>query len=97
MGARTHFHMPKETQFKTCIIDVVEDLSVCPVQWPSSFVEQRRYIGVTPGKTHKLLLAYVKDLSKTCSASETTVANWVEEVMEEAGVNISIYGPHSIR
>jgi hypothetical protein len=46
---------------------------------------------------HKLFLAYIEDTHKTCFAKEATVANWVKDIMKQAGIDTEKYGPHSIR
>lgn len=42
-------------------------------------------------------MAYIEDEQKVCSISETTVANWVKELMSKAGVDTKLCGAHSIR
>lgn len=69
-----------------------ENLSICPMQTLSSYIEvtgKNRPAGET-----RLILTYKKPYH---AASSQTIGRWIKYIMEESGIDTSIFRPHSTR
>jgi hypothetical protein len=97
LGAIIHFRQPKETQVKSCSMGIANDVAICPVVTLNLFIQRTIPLRTKLPTEHKLFLGFIDDENKVCSARSGTIASWVKEVMKNAGVDTSLYGPHSIR
>lgn len=97
LGTTIHFRQPKEADVKSCMIGAAQDSELCSVLALNVFLERTRYLRQDLPVGHKLSLAYIEDNTKVDSARPATVANWVKEIMNQAGIDVQKYPPHSIR
>ncbi|KAG1056529.1 hypothetical protein G6F43_001580 [Rhizopus delemar] len=56
-----------------------------------------RYRNDNWNKQHQINKEIIPELNKWNTTKETTVANWVKDIMKQAGIDTEKYGPHSIR
>ncbi|KAG1224241.1 hypothetical protein G6F35_004141 [Rhizopus arrhizus] len=96
LSAVLHFRQAKETQVKTITLGPIEDISVCPVRALETFLKKTTGIRISLPQDHTLFLAYIMEVSKVTSIRPSTLANWVKQLMRQAGVDPN-YKAHSIR
>ncbi|KAG1379850.1 hypothetical protein G6F61_004572 [Rhizopus arrhizus] len=91
-----HFREAKEVQGKSIPIGMGEDGDTCPVRTLKLFLEKTNQIRRKLSDEHTLFLVYIVDSKKVSSIKPITMANWIQQMMREAGVNAK-YKAHSIR
>ncbi|KAG0923548.1 hypothetical protein G6F57_019173 [Rhizopus arrhizus] len=93
-----HSREPKETQVKSAIIGEFEDKDLCPVHTLIQFLINTNNLRQNLPKDHTLFLTYLEQTDKPSdSVRPTTVANWIKDEMEKAGIDITKFQAHSIR
>lgn len=97
VSAFIHFREAKETQVKSVVLGLAEDNSMCLVSTLFSFLQQSSHLRNNLPIDHSSFLAYILEPEKVKSASPSTVATWVSKAMDKAGIDTSVYKPHSIR
>ena len=91
---RTRKHIAENLQFFIVTALLIEkdiDKKLCPIRC------LRHYLRRTKGLRGKDTALFVISQSPFNPAARPTVAQWVKTIMAKAGIDISIYAPHSVR
>lgn len=67
------------------------DLKICPVSVLESYLDKTK---VLRGASTKLFISYESPFNQVC---KQTLARWLKCVLENAGVDITLFGAHSFR
>ena len=92
-----HFRKVKEAPFKTVQLQCIEDKDICPVQTTHTFHQKTFHLRASLPQDHTFFLAYIDNKDKVASIRSSTVAGWIKDHMNKAGIDTSLYKPHSIR
>lgn len=93
-----HAREPKETQVKSTVLGEFTDQDLCPVRTLILFITKTAIIRQDLTKDHTLFLTYLDQEEKpSTSVRPTTVANWIKEALQQAGIDTSLFQAHSIR
>lgn len=93
-----HSREPKEAQVKSTIIGEFEDEDLCSVRTLIQFLTNTSNFRQNLSKDHTLFLTCIEQTDKPSdSLKPTTVANWIKDEMEKAGIDITKFQAHSIR
>ena len=68
------------------------DRRLCVVTVAKEYLKRRQ--NLTSSSVHQLFLAYQKPHN---AVSKSSISRWVKEVMKEAGLDVTIFTPHSVR
>ncbi|KAG0864788.1 hypothetical protein G6F16_010745 [Rhizopus arrhizus] len=93
-----HSREPKEAQVKSTILGEFEDKDLYPVHSLIQFLNNTNNFRQNLPRDHSLFLTYLAQTDKPSdSVRPTTVANWIKDEMEKAGIDITKFQAHSIR
>ncbi|KAG1058190.1 hypothetical protein G6F43_000014 [Rhizopus delemar] len=81
---------------KIGIASQVEDTD-CPVRTLKSFMDRTANIRMNPPKDHTLFLVDVEKIDQIGSVRPVTTVSWIQQVMQDAGIDTSILKSHSLR
>lgn len=71
-----------------------ENISICPATAVQQYIEKTASLRIANQSNNNLFIGIRKPHKNVGSQ---TLANWVKKVLEESGINISIFGAHSTR
>jgi integrase len=96
-GVTLFIRFPKEGQTKFSRFGTIEKQHLCPVRTLLAFTERTRTLREGFDPSHTLFLSHIMDTSRCRSVRPPTVANFIKQVMAEAGIDTTKYTPHSFR
>ncbi|KAG0924434.1 hypothetical protein G6F29_013670 [Rhizopus arrhizus] len=92
-----HFRQPKEAQVKTFQVQCLPNPDLCPTRTALLFQQRSSALRTNLATDHTFFLAYIEDMTMARTVRPTTVSNWIKERMKTAGIDTTLYKPHSIR
>lgn len=89
---------PKEAQVKTTVLGEFSDKELCPVYNLRIFIFRTSVLRQDLEQDHTLFLTYLDQEDKpSTSVRPTTVANWIKQALNQAGIDTSLFQAHSLR
>ncbi|CDH61287.1 hypothetical protein RO3G_14881 [Lichtheimia corymbifera JMRC:FSU:9682] len=96
-GAELLFRWHKTGSAKKSFLGVIQDKELCPVTNLLLFIDKTLQLRQNLPSHHTLFLKYLMHPAKVGSISEKTVAEWIKDMLKQAGVNTKEHTAHSVR
>jgi hypothetical protein len=98
IGVTLFIRFPKESRFKSSRFGLVDNSQLYPVAHSVYFfLERTSQLRLTLDAEHTLFLSHIMDASRCRLVRPPTVANFIKQIMDDAGIYITKHSPHSFR
>ncbi|CEI87698.1 hypothetical protein RMCBS344292_02107 [Rhizopus microsporus] len=90
---------PREIQWKTIKVGTAEQAKDddCPVRASTEFMDRTASLRHGLPDNHTLFLADIEKGEQIYSIKPATAASWIQQTMQEAGIDTKVYKLHSLR